>query len=117
MKKIVIIGAGAMGSAFSIPCADNSNEVFLVGSFLEDKIIPGIEKEVKKEMTLREDLDEDKVKGSNVRKKKSGSGYEVLSGKTGKPLNKTFKSKKSAQDFIKAYHANVSERIFKELRG
>ena len=54
---------------------------------------------------------------SNVRKKKSGSGYEVLSGKTGKPLNKTFKSKKSAQDFIKAYHANVSERILRELRG
>mgnify|MGYP001333328260 CR=1 FL=1 len=42
MKKIVIIGAGAMGSAFSIPCADNSNEVFLVGSFLEDKIIDQI---------------------------------------------------------------------------
>ena len=39
MKKIVIIGAGAMGSAFSIPCADNSNEVILVGSFLEDKLI------------------------------------------------------------------------------
>ena len=33
MKKIVIIGAGAMGSAFTVPCADNSNEVFLVGSF------------------------------------------------------------------------------------
>ena len=42
MKKIVIIGAGAMGSAFSIPCADNSNEVILVGSFLEDKIIDQI---------------------------------------------------------------------------
>ena len=39
MKKIVIIGAGAMGSAFTVPCADNSNEVFLVGSFLEDKVI------------------------------------------------------------------------------
>ena len=39
MKKIVIIGAGAMGSAFAVPCADNSNEVFLVGSFLEDKVI------------------------------------------------------------------------------
>ena len=34
MSKIVIIGAGAMGSAFAVPCADNSNEVFLVGSFL-----------------------------------------------------------------------------------
>ena len=42
MKKIAIIGAGAMGSAISIPCADNSNEVILVGSFLEDKIIDQI---------------------------------------------------------------------------
>ena len=39
MSKIVIIGAGAMGSAFAVPCSDNSNEVFLVGSFLEDKVI------------------------------------------------------------------------------
>ena len=43
MKKIVIIGAGAMGSAFSVPCADNSNEVFLIGSFLEDKVIEEIQ--------------------------------------------------------------------------
>ena len=42
MSKIVIIGAGAMGSAFAVPCADNSNEVFLVGSFLEDKVIEEI---------------------------------------------------------------------------
>ena len=44
MKKIVIIGAGAMGSAFSVPCADNSHEVFLVGSFLEDNLINEINK-------------------------------------------------------------------------
>ena len=42
MSKIVIIGAGAMGSAFAVPCADNSNEVYLVGSFLEDKVIEEI---------------------------------------------------------------------------
>jgi len=42
MKKIVIIGAGAMGSAFSVPCADNGHETFLVGSFLEDKVIEQI---------------------------------------------------------------------------
>ena len=42
MKKIIIIGAGAMGSAFSIPCADKLHEVFLVGSFLEDKLIDEI---------------------------------------------------------------------------
>ena len=44
MKKIVIIGAGAMGSAFSVPCADNSHEVYLVGSFLEDDLINEINK-------------------------------------------------------------------------
>ena len=42
MKKIVIIGAGAMGSAFAVPCADNGHETFLVGSFLEDKVIEQI---------------------------------------------------------------------------
>ena len=31
-----------MGSAFSVPCADNTNEVFLVGSFLEDEVIDKI---------------------------------------------------------------------------
>ncbi len=31
-----------MGSAFSVPCADNSNEVFLIGSFLEDSVIDEI---------------------------------------------------------------------------
>ena len=29
MKKILIIGGGAMGSAFSIPCIDNKNKVFI----------------------------------------------------------------------------------------
>ena len=31
-----------MGSAFAVPCVDNSNQVFLVGSFLEDKVIEEI---------------------------------------------------------------------------
>jgi len=39
MKKILIIGAGAMGSAFSVPCVDNNNEVLLVGTFLENELI------------------------------------------------------------------------------
>ena len=42
MKKILIIGAGAMGSAFSVPCADNNDEVFLIGSFLENALISKI---------------------------------------------------------------------------
>ena len=39
MKKIVIIGAGAMGSAFTVPCLDNGNEVMLVGTYLENELI------------------------------------------------------------------------------
>ena len=39
MKKILIIGAGAMGSAFSVPCLDNNNEVILSGTFLEKNLI------------------------------------------------------------------------------
>ena len=44
MKKILIIGAGAMGSAFTIPCADNNNEVTLVGTHLENELITSIKK-------------------------------------------------------------------------
>ncbi len=42
MKKIIIIGAGAMGSAFSVPCLENNNEVTLVGTHLEDQLIEKI---------------------------------------------------------------------------
>ncbi len=42
MKKILIIGAGAMGSAFAIPCLENKNEVILVGTYLEDTLIEKI---------------------------------------------------------------------------
>ena len=42
MKKIIIIGAGAMGSAFAVPCLENQNEVTLVGTHLEDNLIENI---------------------------------------------------------------------------
>jgi glycerol-3-phosphate dehydrogenase (NAD(P)+) len=42
MKKIIIIGAGAMGSAFSVPCTENKNDVTLVGTHLEDDLINNI---------------------------------------------------------------------------
>ena len=31
MKKILILGAGAMGSAFTVPCVENSHDVILAG--------------------------------------------------------------------------------------
>ena len=42
MKKIIIIGAGAMGSAFTVPCLENKNDVTLVGTHLEDDLIKDI---------------------------------------------------------------------------
>ena len=39
MKKILVLGAGAMGSAFTVPCLDNENAVSLIGTHLEDRII------------------------------------------------------------------------------
>ena len=44
MKKILIMGAGAMGSAFTVPCADNNNEVTLIGTHLENELIASIKK-------------------------------------------------------------------------
>ena len=42
MKKIVIIGAGAMGSAFAVPCVENKNDVTIVGTHLENELIDNI---------------------------------------------------------------------------
>jgi len=42
MKKILIIGGGAMGSAFSVPCAENNNDVTIIGSLLENDFISSI---------------------------------------------------------------------------
>ena len=42
MSKIIIIGAGAMGSAFAIPCLENKNDVTVVGTHLEDDLIKNI---------------------------------------------------------------------------
>ena len=42
MKKIIIIGAGAMGSAFTVPCIENKNDVSLIGTHLEDDLIESI---------------------------------------------------------------------------
>tara|TARA_B100001029_G_C15027099_1_gene434359 strand:- start:434 stop:1465 length:1032 start_codon:yes stop_codon:yes gene_type:complete len=39
MGKIVIIGAGAMGTAFAYPCSDNKYDVSIVGTHLENNLI------------------------------------------------------------------------------
>ena len=39
MSKILILGEGAMGSAFTFPCVDNGNNVSLIGTPLENDVI------------------------------------------------------------------------------
>ncbi len=45
MAKIVIIGAGAMGSAFTLPCLDNKHDVTIVGTHLENDFIESLNNE------------------------------------------------------------------------
>ena len=44
MKKILVLGAGAMGSAFTVPCAENKNEISLIGTHLEDELVDHLNK-------------------------------------------------------------------------
>ncbi len=44
MSKIVIIGAGAMGSAFALPCLDNNHDINIVGTHLENEFIDDFKK-------------------------------------------------------------------------
>ena len=44
MSKIVIIGAGAMGSAFAVPCLDNNHDVNIIGTHLENESIDNLKK-------------------------------------------------------------------------
>ena len=48
MKNILIIGAGAMGSAFSVPCVENNNNVSLIGTHLEDSLIETMKSKTRK---------------------------------------------------------------------
>ena len=42
MAYILILGAGSMGTAFSFPCSDNSHQVTIVGTYLENDFIDKI---------------------------------------------------------------------------
>ena len=43
MSKIIIIGAGAMGSAFALPCLDNNHDINIVGTHLENNFIDNLQ--------------------------------------------------------------------------
>jgi glycerol-3-phosphate dehydrogenase (NAD(P)+) len=59
MKKILIIGAGAMGSAFAVPCVDNKNDVTIVGTHLENDLIEKIKSNDQIHPTLKTKLSGD----------------------------------------------------------
>ena len=44
MSRIIILGAGAMGTAFSFPCNDKKHDVNIVGTHLENEFIDKIKK-------------------------------------------------------------------------
>ncbi len=44
MGRIIILGAGAMSTAFAYPCSDNNHEVSIVGTHLENKAIEELNK-------------------------------------------------------------------------
>ena len=42
MAKILILGAGSMGTAFSFPCSDKNHSVAIIGTHLENSFIDKI---------------------------------------------------------------------------
>ena len=76
MSKIVIIGAGAMGSAFALPCLDNNHDITIVGTHLENDFIdqldenknlhPGLNTEIPKEINIHKFEKFDDLMKSNV---------------------------------------------------
>ena len=42
MAKILILGGGAIGTAFSFPCSDKNHSVAIIGTYLEDNFIDQI---------------------------------------------------------------------------
>ena len=44
MSKIIIIGAGSMSSAFTLPCLDNNHDVNIIGTHLENEFIDNLKK-------------------------------------------------------------------------
>ena len=76
MSKIVIIGAGAMGSAFALPCLDNNHDINIIGTHLENEFIdsfknnsnlhPGLNAQIPQEIKIFKFEKFDELLKSNV---------------------------------------------------
>ena len=88
MSKIVIIGAGAMGSAFALPCLDNNHDINIVGTHLENDFIddlqknlhPGLNAKIPQEVKIFKFEKFDDLLKSNVDLIVLGISSKVLSG-------------------------------------
>ena len=56
MAKILILGAGVMGSALSVPALDNGHEVLLAGTHLDVQIVEALKSKGRAHPTLRATL-------------------------------------------------------------
>ena len=76
MSKIVVIGAGAMGTAFTFPCLDNNHAINIIGTHLENDFIdlvlknkilhPGLNVNIPEGINLLKFENFDKILNSNV---------------------------------------------------
>ncbi len=116
MKKILIIGAGAMGSAFSIPCAENNNDVTIMGSVLEDDFISSI----KSNKNLHPSLNVILPKNIKIEKFSAIVDRDLdlivvaVSSRTGTIIaNKNIKEAQKIQNFIQTeyYKCEISDDI------
>ena len=53
MSKILILGAGAIGTAFSFPCSDKNHSVVIIGTHLENNFIDQINSKEKTHPVLQ----------------------------------------------------------------
>ena len=76
MSKIVVIGAGAMGTAFTFPCLDNNHDINIIGTHLENDFIdtmlknnrlhPGLNTRIPETINLIKFENFDKILGNGI---------------------------------------------------
>ena len=82
MSKIVIIGAGAMGSAFALPCIDNKHDVCIIGTHLENDFIDNLNANGKLHSGLNIKLDKagGLTEALRLKKNAKAKGFKIMVG-------------------------------------
>ena len=89
MSKVIIIGAGAMGSAFAFPCLDRNHDTTVIGTHLEDKFIEELKSDNNFHSALKVNIPKSiniskfekifKIKSSKVKKVSNMISKKILS--------------------------------------